>query len=483
MGHVIRCLALADMLRDDFEIVFAIQEPKETIVKIIHSVTNEIIYLPQTDDYISDVYHFLEHIHPNDIVVLDGYNFGTQYQQNIKNKGCKLVAIDDLHNWHHVADVIINHAANADDTIYSKEEYSKLYWGFNYALLRKPFLTASSAIKKINSVKKVFISMGAADITNITQKFTEALIQIQGIEEIHLILGTINPNLKRIERLIEQNKKIKIITHFDISAEELAYLLKICDISICPASSISLESCAIGIGLISGYTAKNQFGILQGLINNNVIINFGDLNLISISDIKVKFNDLILNQKKINSLIENQKKMIDGRSPERLKEIFKNLISGRIHFRFAKESDTDLYFKWANDNLVRSNSFNQNKVEYENHIKWFSSKLNSKDAYFYFFLNEENIPVGQVRIDKSENEAVIGISIDEAFRGKSLGSEMLKQATDDYLKKHPSEIITAYIKIDNKSSYSIFKKAGFLNEELITEQGHQSYKLYKKLDS
>jgi RimJ/RimL family protein N-acetyltransferase len=97
-------------------------------------------------------------------------------------------------------------------------------------------------------------------------------------------------------------------------------------------------------------------------------------------------------------------------------------------------------------------------------------------------MNAEHKAVGQVRIDKNEKEIVIGISIDEKFRGKSLGSEMLLQSTDDYLKKHSNSTITAYIKTENKASLAIFKKAGFSNEELTTEQANQSYKLYKKIN-
>jgi UDP-2,4-diacetamido-2,4,6-trideoxy-beta-L-altropyranose hydrolase len=481
MGHVIRCLALGNMLKNDFNITFAIQTPTESIVKNIHTVTETIIHLPQTNDYATDAIHFTEFLNSSDIVLLDGYHFKTDYQKKIKEKGCKLVCIDDLHDWHFVADAIINHAEGINESMYSAEKYTKFYFGLKYALLRKIFLE-STVTKKISSIKKVFISMGAADMNNLTQKFVEALVETKGIEEIHLMLGAINPNLNSIDALIEKNKRITITKHFNITAEELAEWIKKCDVVICPASSISIESCAIGTGLISGYSATNQLGILEGLIKNKAAISIGDMNTISVSQIKTKLEELTNHPEQFNNLIENQKKMIDGKSPERFVELFKNLIPEKIHFRFAKESDMELYYNWSNDPLVRSNSFNQNPVEHENHVKWFLAKLNSKECHFYLFLNEENKPVGQVRIDSNEKETVIGISIDEAFRGRSIGTEMLKKSTADYLHKHSSKNIVAYIKQENTASYNIFKKAGFSNEEIVTEQGHRSYKLYKKVN-
>ena len=94
----------------------------------------------------------------------------------------------------------------------------------------------------------------------------------------------------------------------------------------------------------------------------------------------------------------------------------------------------------------------------------------------YVFL-KENIPAGQVRIELSGGETVIGISIDQNFRGQGLGAEMIQTACADYLKKHPGEFITAYIKENNKSSYAVFKKAGFGNETHVIEKGISCYKL------
>lgn len=328
MGHVIRCLALAEMLKNDFTISFAIQKPLDSVIKIIHTITETILHLPATDDYSLDSIHFSEFLEPNDIVILDGYNFKTDYQKIIKDKGCKLIAIDDLHSWHQFADVIINHAAGIKETDYSKEKYTKLYLGLDYVLLRKPFIFASTKIKHTDSIKKVFISMGAADINNLTQKFTEALIQTGTIEEIHLMLGGINPNIQSIDKLIEQNRQINIVKHFDISAEQLASLLKKTDLAICPASTISLEACSIGIGLISGYTAENQKGNIEGLEKRKTLINLGDFNTLPkdkiISMLKIYFEKPSL----FDTIILNQKVIIDGKSPERIRNIFKNLRNG-----------------------------------------------------------------------------------------------------------------------------------------------------------
>lgn len=154
----------------------------------------------------------------------------------------------------------------------------------------------------------------------------------------------------------------------------------------------------------------------------------------------------------------------------------------QLVYRMANETDLMQYFNWANDESVRLNSFSNEVISLENHTKWFSQKIKSETCFMYvFILNGEFI--GQVRIDKSNTETVIGISVDEKFRGKSLATEMLRQSTNNYLLAHKKEWISAYIKTENIASVNAFKKAGFGNEEVVIEQNHKSYKLYKKLYS
>lgn len=327
MGHVVRCLALGEILKNDFNIVFAIQDPSESVINTIQSLTKNSIRLPSTGNYNDDCIDFKKYLNSSDIVVLDGYHFKTEYQTAIKNKGCKLVCIDDLHAWHHVSDAIINHANGVDPLNYSAEKYTQLYLGLKYALLRKEFLTPDKKIHNRRSIKKIFVSMGAADIGNLTHKFTEALLNVKNIEEIHLMFGSINPHLPSIQKLVKENKEGRVVIHFNISAVELRGLLEECDIAVCPASSIAIESCAVGIGLVSGYTAQNQLGILEGLITSQVLINLGDLNKITKEEIQHKFEQFIVQPGQINKLMEHQKQMIDGKSPERLLTIFKNMAN------------------------------------------------------------------------------------------------------------------------------------------------------------
>ena len=148
-----------------------------------------------------------------------------------------------------------------------------------------------------------------------------------------------------------------------------------------------------------------------------------------------------------------------------------------LHFRFADINDANLYYEWANDPLVRAFSYKQDEIAYEDHIKWFRSRLEKGNTFFYLFMNEDDEKVGQVRIEKGADENVAGISIAKEFRGRSLGTPMLQMACNDFLERFPDEEITAYIKKDNIASYRIFQKAGFKGNEEVMIYDSPSYQL------
>ncbi len=168
-------------------------------------------------------------------------------------------------------------------------------------------------------------------------------------------------------------------------------------------------------------------------------------------------------------LINHQKKDV----------VIHSLFLPKLNMRNAKKDDADIYFNWANDEQVRLNSFSIEKIEYDQHINWFNKKLNDDNCFFYFFTDEKNKPVGQVRIDKSNDENIIGISVDEAFRKSKLSAKMLVMACRNYLNQFKNNNITAYIKEENKASFKTFLNADFQLVEKTIINGCKSFKLIK----
>ncbi len=320
-GHVVRCMAIADMLIENknsfFECVFLVQNPSLILQNQIKEKF-ELIILQETNNFLEEA-HFItqNYLQDNSIIVLDHYQLQTEYQRIIKeNSNSKVVCIDDMHNWHFVADVVINHAGGLDATDYSCETYTKLCLGIEYALLRKPFLEAAKQRREITKIETIFICFGGADSHNLTKKVIKGCLNISKIETIHVVLGSASLFYQEILKLCKQNDKI--ILHQNLSAQQMCELMIESDIAIAPASSISYEILSTGLIWLGGYYVDNQLSIYRGFENNLTI---------DLHDLKVDLENKIINGFSklfsLSSLPNSQP--IDGYSSERLLELFKNL--------------------------------------------------------------------------------------------------------------------------------------------------------------
>ena len=90
----------------------------------------------------------------------------------------------------------------------------------------------------------------------------------------------------------------------------------------------------------------------------------------------------------------------------------------RLELRRVNEGDADFLWHLANDPQVRAASFSADPISWETHVNWLKSKLNDPSCEFFIACNEEGAPVGQVRFDIKNQEAIISLSIKEEFRRK-----------------------------------------------------------------
>ena len=263
-GHFVRTLALADMLKDDFDCVFYTQVPTEYQKSEMEAVC-PYVELPD-DESRFDL--FLEDLKGNEIVVLDNYFFTTNYQQEIKSKGCKLVCIDDMHDKHYVADAVVNHGMATPD-MFDCESYTRLCLGPGWSLLRKPFIVP---IKSKERKSQIVVCFGGADPQHLTDKVVSYLYELNVDYEIVVILGD-------AAYLSKENCQRVTIKH-NLTAQQMADLFETSSIGILPASSVCKEAVSRGLKVISGYFVDNQkIGYERALIRKNTVpvYNYSDL--------------------------------------------------------------------------------------------------------------------------------------------------------------------------------------------------------------
>jgi RimJ/RimL family protein N-acetyltransferase len=144
----------------------------------------------------------------------------------------------------------------------------------------------------------------------------------------------------------------------------------------------------------------------------------------------------------------------------------------KIFFRSVNQEDVSLVYEWANDKLVRENSFKSEPIDFNSHCNWFNNCLISDSTDMFIFYSQPDTPLGIVRFQqKNENEAVISISVDQKQRGKGIAKQILSIGSQYYKGINLYISIVAYIKPSNLASIKTFKNVGYKEVESDLEEG------------
>ena len=326
MGHVMRCLALADMLKGEFSMKFAITDPTPAVRALIETTGLTVIPLPDSVDKAA----FWGAIHHNDIVVLDGYSFDETFQRAVRVRVKKLVFIDDLIKGHQVADLVINHAGGITETQYNAAPYTQVYLGPHYALLRPEFFRPEG-FGPTPAEGPIFVSLGGADPNNTSLTVLEAIRQVDATLPVHIVLGPFHPNRASIESFKNQLPNLTILQN--LTAAQMVDELQQCSLAITACSTIAYEVCAINRPLIAVVTADNQAQIAQFLSDEKlaVSVNFPTLLTRTIPVIgldkmlRLSIQSFQFSPETVNETLANQRRFFDGQSPERFRVLFQQL--------------------------------------------------------------------------------------------------------------------------------------------------------------
>ena len=147
-----------------------------------------------------------------------------------------------------------------------------------------------------------------------------------------------------------------------------------------------------------------------------------------------------------------------------------------LSLRPVYDSDSQLLWEWANDPLVRHQSFSSDSIAWEDHVKWFSQKLKDPNCHQFIGVDEAGDPVGQVRFDLN-HEAEVSVSTSAAHRGKGHASSLLSLASAELIRSTGVTRINAHIRPENVASQRAFEKAGYRLVGEIVFKGHSAVEM------
>ena len=430
-GHYIRSLALADMLKQDFDCTMFTQMPTDYQLREVQSVC-PIVPLSDTDAKFDE---FLDKLHGDEIVVLDNYFFTTDYQRAIKAKGCKLVCIDDMHDKHYEADVVINHGVD-DASLFDIKPTTKLCLGYEYALLRKPFLEKHDDVNRVKGL--VVVCFGGSDPHNLTMRYAEHLIMSQGVSQVIAVVG----DGYRFKDELSNLPNVEIRSC--LSADAMANLFRSAETVICSASTTAYEALACGAKVYAGWYVDNQQDFYQHLCASKAIVPLGNLlESKPLFDTQTATASVNLKASKYN-----------------LRKAFWQLVLREVNYTELTEDESRQVWQTRNLPHIRQWMFNPNPFTWEEHSRFVSSLTQRPDKLYLAFFDGKQLVASYDLIDIHNAQAECGLYLHPDYEGKGIAS-MVEDRMEEIARERGIQLLTSQVLNNNAASLAFFTRNGF----------------------
>ncbi|WP_323019469.1 UDP-2,4-diacetamido-2,4,6-trideoxy-beta-L-altropyranose hydrolase [Pararhodobacter sp.] len=337
-GHVMRCLTLADALRErGAETLFLCRPLEGDLRRQIAARGHSVLALPtlapgagsasgstpadwlgtdQAGDA-GDCLAVLAGAPAADWLVVDHYALGQEWERRLRPVCGRIMAIDDLADRVHDCDLLLDPGLGRVATDYDGllPDGAVALLGPEYALLRPEFAAhraASLARRAKPELRRVLVTLGGADIDNVTCRVLDALAASQLPDEVSItvVMGPSAPWLEAVRaRAADMRFPVEVL----VGVGNMAELMTESDLAIGAAGSTAWERCCLGLPTIQMVLADNQSGIARGLEAS------GMARTVLVENCGRDIPALLATTERQNALLQMAKtEMIDGQSAWRV---------------------------------------------------------------------------------------------------------------------------------------------------------------------
>lgn len=318
-GHVMRCLTLADALAHrGFAIGFVCSpETLQTVPR-----------LPQTG---YDIHHE-QPAKRADLLVVDHYGLGSDYETQAAKTADRIMVIDDLPQRDHVCDLLLDQTYGRSATEWRPlvPAHAKILTGPHYALLRPEFAKLRKAALRRRgggTAKRLLISLGGTDPDNITGTLVSALVGSDLALSIDVILGAGAPHLDTIRtQIATQPTSGKPLT-LHVGLKSLAPLMVQADLAIGAGGTTSWERCCLGLPTVTLEIADNQRDVISHLLEADAAVDGGPCAPLDPADFIGRLKAIALDSERLTVVADNAARLCDGGGALRVADSITSLFS------------------------------------------------------------------------------------------------------------------------------------------------------------
>lgn len=341
-GHVMRCLTLADELKQrGANCIFICREFSGNLFSLIQDKGYELYSLPCPVTSLNlDSKQIVPHEHwlgvsyqhdalqtiailetknlVIDWLIVDHYAIDIRWEELIRPYTKKIMLIDDLADRVHDCDLLLDqnyfdHFQCRYDSLVPCE--AKKLLGPQYVLLKPAFRHHR---EKISNIKKnqnqILVFFGGVDRTGETLKLIKGFKSIIHDYFLHIVVGNSNPHYTEILKETIDVENIKLYRYVDDMAELMANM----DYSFGACGSTNWERMCIGLNCAIVSVAENQVELSLFLQQEGLIDYLGSSDQITEHDYRDYFEKFDIDSSILNTRRHRIMEMVDGLGVDRV---------------------------------------------------------------------------------------------------------------------------------------------------------------------
>ena len=321
MGRVIRCLALAALVRRKItpRIYFVMRDFDVAVEKVIEEGF-PVLTLPPETDRAAEMKLLDETVRKKSVsvLVIDTPDGDSALVAPARAQGVKAAVMDDHGGKSFGADLLVNGGLVAEFTRYPAGAAEKLLIGPQYMIVREDFMLHSLREKRISKeVRSVLVAMGGADPYRTVYSATEAMEEVEGDCKFVIVLGNAFVDVAGFEKYAKTKRHEYAVL---CNAANLASLMNQADVAVVSAGRTLYELvCTRTPGLV---VCMDEFQMKEAaeFERRGAIINLGFWRQVTAAVIAEKLNALIADHKKRAQMYQNCRGITDGRGASRVVE-------------------------------------------------------------------------------------------------------------------------------------------------------------------
>ncbi len=339
MGHVMRCLTIAEALRERGEDVLfltADDKPVKLIedrgfaVKILFTYYDEMeVELPQLMALFMGTTGGEGVELPR--ILVDSYFVTEFYLKNLR-LSATVILMDDEKRAVYPCDGLVNYNIYGK-TLGYEQDYpadTRLFLGCEYMPLRKQFRNTEYEVRE--RVEHILVTTGGGDSCHMALTLAERVVKLpkEKAQDLvwHIVCGPYCLDTDRLEMLAEKNRRLQI--HKNVT--DMSEIMKKCDIAVSAAGSTLYELCSVGVPTVGFYFAENQRRNMESFGKLTPVLNAGDFSIYpeKVLDFMEKEVEVLCGSRELRQKISfAMRHIVDGQGADRLAEELGELFGKR----------------------------------------------------------------------------------------------------------------------------------------------------------